>query len=143
MSHVPYYTAIVTLLAVAPHSFLPTRVALGRSRLKAEIPATTGHPDCERVFRAHINTLEWMPTFPVPPWPWAIYFNDAAAAALGPVWAGGRILPRRLSQGRGEAVAGSFRAIARVRVAIRRCDRGRRHAIADALSGNQSGRLFN
>jgi glutathione S-transferase len=44
------------------------------------------------VFRAHVNTLEWMPTFLAPLWLCAIYFSDVGAAALGLVWIVGRIL---------------------------------------------------
>jgi glutathione S-transferase len=39
-----------------------------------------------------MNTLEWMPTFLVPLWLSAIYLNDIAAAVLGLVWIGGRVL---------------------------------------------------
>jgi glutathione S-transferase len=54
-------------------------------------PATTGDPNFERIFRAHVNTLEWMPTFLVPLWLCAIYFSDAAAAVLGLIWIAGRV----------------------------------------------------
>jgi glutathione S-transferase len=59
----PYYTAIVTLLVVLFYFFLATRVAAARGQFKIKLPATTGDPDFERVFRVHMNTLEWMPTF--------------------------------------------------------------------------------
>src|SRR5438046_2642863 len=62
-----------------------------RGRFSVKHPATTGDPHFERIFRAHINTLEWMPTFLVPLWLCAIYLNDAAAAALGLIWVGGRV----------------------------------------------------
>jgi len=88
----PYYTAIVTLLAVALYFFLATRVALARGKFDVQLPATTGNPDFERVFRVHINTLEWMPIFLVPLWLCAIYLSDITAAALGLVWIGGRVL---------------------------------------------------
>jgi glutathione S-transferase len=88
----PYYTAIVSLLAVAVYFFFATRVAVGRGRFGVKHPATTGNPDFERVFRAHINTLEWMPTFLVPLWICAVYFSDRAAAVVGLVWVAGRIL---------------------------------------------------
>jgi len=88
----PSYTAIVTLLAVAFYFFLATRVAVARGKFNIRLPATTGHPDFERVFRVHQNTLEWMPTFLVPLWLCAIYLNDIAAAVLGLVWIGGRVL---------------------------------------------------
>jgi glutathione S-transferase len=88
----PYYTAIVTLLAVAFYFFMATRVAVARGRFNVKHPATTGNPDFERIFRAHINTLEWMPTFLLPLWICAFYFSDPAAAAAGLVWIVGRIL---------------------------------------------------
>ncbi len=88
----PYYTAITSLLAVTFFFFLATRVAVARGKFGVKLPATTGHPDFERIFRAHINTLEWMPTFLVPLWLCAIYLSDGTASALGLVWIGGRIL---------------------------------------------------
>src|SRR5215471_2906822 len=88
----PYYTAIATLLVVALYFVLATQVAAARGKFGVKLPATTGNPQFERIFRAHINTLEWMPTFLVPLWLCAIYFSDAAAAVLALVWIGGRIL---------------------------------------------------
>jgi glutathione S-transferase len=88
----PHYTAIVALLAVAFYFFLATRVAVAHGKFNVTLPATTGNPEFERVFRVHQNTLEWMPTFLVPLWLCAIYLNDIVAAALGLVWIGGRVL---------------------------------------------------
>ncbi len=86
----PYYTAIVTLLAIAFYFFLGTRVAVARGKFGIKHPAMTGNPDFERVVRVHLNTLEWLPIFLVPMWLAAAYLNDVAAAALGVVWIGGR-----------------------------------------------------
>jgi glutathione S-transferase len=88
----PYHTAIVTLLVVAFYFFLATRVAVAHGKFGVKLPATAGNPDFERIFRVHMNTLEWMPTFLVPLWLCAIYLNDIAAAVLGLVWIGGRIV---------------------------------------------------
>ena len=88
----PHYTAIVTLLAVALYFFLATRVAAARGKFNVKHPATTGNPDFERIFRVHINTLEWLPTFLVPLWLCAIYLSDVAAALLGLVWIVGRAI---------------------------------------------------
>src|SRR6202140_1772181 len=87
----PYYTPIVTLLAVAFYFFLPARGAGARGKFGVSLPATTGNPDFERIFRSHLNTLEWMPTFLVPLWLCAVYLNDIAAAVLGLVWIGGGV----------------------------------------------------
>lgn len=87
----PHYTAIVTLLAIALYFFLATRVAVARGRFGVKLPAMIGNPDFERIFRAHVNMLEWMPTFLVPLWLCAIYLSDIAAAVLGLAWVAGRI----------------------------------------------------
>lgn len=86
----PHYTSIVTLLAVLFYFFIATRVPLARRRFNVQLPATTGHPDFERVFRVHQNTLEWMPIFLPSLWLCALYLNDATAAVLGVVWLVGR-----------------------------------------------------
>ncbi len=88
----PYYTSIVSLLAVAVYFFMATQVARARGTFGVKHPATTGHPDFERIFRAHVNTLEWMPTFLVPLWICAFYFSDRAAAAVGLLWVVGRVV---------------------------------------------------
>jgi glutathione S-transferase len=88
----PHYTAIVTLLAVALYFFFATRVAVAHGKFGVKLPATAGNVDFERVFRAHENTLEWMPTFLVPLWLCAIYFSDITAAALGLLWIVGRVV---------------------------------------------------
>jgi glutathione S-transferase len=87
----PFYTPLVTLLAVALYFFLATRVALARGKFGVSLPATTGHPEFERIFRVHMNTLEWTPTFLVPLWLCAIYLSDATAALLGLAWVAGRV----------------------------------------------------
>jgi len=88
----PYNTAIVTLLVVAFYFFLATRVAEAHGRFNVKLPAMIGNPDFERIVRVHVNTLEWMPTFLIPLWLCAIYLNDVAAAVLGLVWIGGRVV---------------------------------------------------
>ncbi len=86
----PIYTTMVTLLAVAFYFFLATRVAVAHIKFDVQLPATAGHADFERTYRAHINTLEWMPTFLIPLWLFAFYVSDAAAAGLGVAWIVGR-----------------------------------------------------
>jgi glutathione S-transferase len=88
----PYCTSIATLLAVALYFVFATQVAAARGKYNVKLPATTGDPRFERIFRAHINTLEWMPTFLAPLWLCAVYLSDVAAAALGLVWIGGRVM---------------------------------------------------
>jgi glutathione S-transferase len=88
----PNYTALVSLLAVLFYFFLATRVAAAHSKFGVKLPATAGNPDFERIYRVQMNTLEWMPTFLVPLWLFAIYISDVWAAVLGLVWIAGRIM---------------------------------------------------
>src|SRR5262245_64526025 len=88
----PYYTAIVTVLVVLFYFFVATRVSAARQKFGVKLPATTGHPDFERVNRVHMNILEWMPIFLPLLWLCAFYFSDGIAALLGLVWIVGRAL---------------------------------------------------
>ncbi len=87
-----HFTAVVTLLAIVFYMATFVQVARARATFAIKAPATSGHPDFERVFRVQMNTLEWMAVFMPSLWLFAIYINDAAAGALGLVWIAGRIL---------------------------------------------------
>src|SRR5258705_12805268 len=87
-----HLTALVTCLATAFYFFISARVARAHIAYGVKLPAMTGHPDFERVFRVQMNTLEWMPIFLPSLWLFAIYISDGLAAALGLVWIAGRIL---------------------------------------------------
>ena len=87
-----HYTALVTCLAILFYFFTSIQVSKARSAFGIKVPATSGHPDFERVFRVQMNTLEWMPIFLPSLWLFAIYISDPFAAGLGLVWIAGRIL---------------------------------------------------
>jgi len=87
-----HYTALVTVLACAALFYASFRVGKARTQYGIKAPATTGNPDFERVFRAHMNMLEWMPIFLPALWLFAVYVSDAVAALLGLVWIAGRIM---------------------------------------------------
>jgi glutathione S-transferase len=87
-----HYTALVTCLAILTYFFAGIRVARARVAFGIKPPAITGNPDFERIFRAQINTLEWLPIFLPSLWLFAIYLSDPLAAVLGLVWIVGRIL---------------------------------------------------
>jgi glutathione S-transferase len=88
----PQYTSIVTLVVVLFYFFIATRVPLARRRFNVQLPSITGHPEFERVFRVHQNTLEWMPIFLPSLWLCASYLSDIGAAIFGIVWVAGRLL---------------------------------------------------
>ena len=87
-----HFTALVTCLAILFYFFTGFQVGKARVASGIKAPATTGHPDFERVFRVQMNTMEWLPIFIPSLWLFAIYISDPAAAAIGLVWIGGRIL---------------------------------------------------
>jgi glutathione S-transferase len=87
-----HFTALVTCLAILLYFLISFRVGKARGTFGIKAPATSGNPDFERVFRVHMNTLEWMPIFLPSLWLFAIYISDPIAAAIGVVWIAGRIL---------------------------------------------------
>src|SRR5438132_10979734 len=87
-----HFTALVSLLAILFYFFTCARVARARGTYGVRLPAISGNPDFERVFRVQMNTLEWMPIFLPSLWLFAIYISDAIAAGIGLVWIAGRIL---------------------------------------------------
>ncbi|MES2193842.1 MAG: MAPEG family protein [Pseudomonadota bacterium] len=87
-----HFTALVTCLAIAFYFFTSIQVSKARIAFGIKVPATSGHPDFERVFRVQMNTLEWMPIFLPALWLFAIYIGDLYAALLGMIWIAGRVL---------------------------------------------------
>jgi glutathione S-transferase len=87
-----HLTALVTCLAILVYFLISFQVGKARATYGVKAPAMSGNPDFERVFRGHMNTLEWMPIFLPALWLFAIYISDAIAAALGVVWIVGRVL---------------------------------------------------
>jgi glutathione S-transferase len=87
-----HLTALVTCLAILMYFFFSFQVGKARGTYGIKAPAISGNPDFERIFRAHLNTLEWMPIFLPALWLFAIYISDTIAAGLGVVWIVGRIL---------------------------------------------------
>jgi glutathione S-transferase len=86
------FTALVTCLAILFYFSTSVRVARARAVYDVKLPAISGNPDFERVFRVQMNTLEWLPIFLPSLWLFAVYVSDLYAALLGLVWIAGRIL---------------------------------------------------
>jgi glutathione S-transferase len=87
-----HFTALVTCLAILFYFFTSIQVSKARVAFGVKVPAISGNPDFERVFRVQMNTLEWLPIFLPSLWLFAIYISDPIAAALGAIWIAGRIL---------------------------------------------------
>ena len=60
-----HFTALATLLAVLVYFYSSILVSRARGKFGVKLPAISGNPDFERVFRAHMNTLEWLPILPI------------------------------------------------------------------------------
>lgn len=101
------YLVIVTLLSLLVYFWLGLRVGQGRGKYGIQAPATTGNEDFERLYRAHMNTLEWLPIFLPSLWLFAHLWDAALlASGLGVVWIIGRIM-----YGLGYAKAASSRSM--------------------------------
>jgi glutathione S-transferase len=87
-----YFTALVTIAAILFYVFVGIQVASAHQKYGVQLPATSGHPDFERMFRIQMNMLEWMPVFLPLLWLCAFYLSDAFAALVGLVWTGGRVM---------------------------------------------------
>jgi glutathione S-transferase len=87
-----HFTALVTCLAILVYFYSSILVSKARGKFGVKLPAISGNPDFERVFRAQMNTLEWLPIFLPSLWLSAVYISDLLAAGLGLVWVVGRIL---------------------------------------------------
>jgi len=85
-------TAIVLGLALLLYGFLGFNVGRARGRFKIAAPATTGHPEFERVFRVHQNTLESLVLFVPALWIFSQFASATWGAALGALWIAGRVV---------------------------------------------------
>ena len=63
-----------------------------RSKYGVAAPATTGHPEWERLYRVHINTLEQLIVFIPAIYGFAHYVSESLAAGIGVMFVIGRIV---------------------------------------------------
>ena len=84
--HAALITALSTVL------FFVSGMLVGRARGKYGIkaPATSGHPDFDRTFRAQMNTLEQLAIFVPVLWLATVYGNPHHATWAGYAWLLGR-----------------------------------------------------
>jgi glutathione S-transferase len=86
------WVSLVTVLALI--FFLVVTINVGGARVKygVKAPAVSGKPEFERVLRVQQNTLEQLILFLPAMWIFATFVSATAAAILGAIWIGGRIL---------------------------------------------------
>ena len=82
--------AIVTALALFEFIFFGYRVGLSRQKYGVEAPATSGHPEWERMFRVQQNTLEQLIVFLPALWIFSVFVSPGIAAAIGVFFVVGR-----------------------------------------------------
>ncbi len=87
-------SAVVTILAILLYTFMSIRVGQMRTKHSITAPATSGHPEFERAFRIHYNTLESIAVFIALLWLATIYFHTLPwlPALVGLIWVIGRVL---------------------------------------------------
>jgi len=82
----------VIALALLEYLWFAMAVGAARGKYKVAAPATTGHPDFERVFRIQQNSLETLIMFVPAIWLFAHYVSATWAAGLGLIFIVGRAL---------------------------------------------------
>jgi glutathione S-transferase len=87
-----FLAAIDTLLAVFVTFLLGGYVGYMRTKWKVQAPATVGHPDFERAFRIHSNTVENLVLFFPLLWMASIYYGGIIPFWLGIAWVISRLI---------------------------------------------------
>lgn len=88
------YTAIVTLLALMQFMLFSIQVGSMRVKHGVKAPATTGHPEFERMFRIQQNTMEQLVVFVPALWLYAHLVNPLWGACIGIFFVIGRFIYR-------------------------------------------------
>lgn len=88
------WVAIVTVLALLQYAWFGIQVASTRGKHGMKAPAMTGHPEYDRMFRIHYNTMEQLVIFLPALWMFAHLVNPVWGAGFGVVYLIGRFVYR-------------------------------------------------
>jgi glutathione S-transferase len=93
----PYveYVVLVTAATLLQFTYFGWQVGRARARCGVPAPATSGHPEFERYYRVHMNTLEQLVMFLPLLWIFAHFVSAIWGAAFGAVFIFGRALYAR------------------------------------------------
>lgn len=83
---------IVAVLAVIQYLVTGYQVGRARGRYQVKAPATTGHPQFERIYRVQMNTLELLVAFLPGLLIAGRYWPSAWVASIGAVYLVGRVV---------------------------------------------------
>ena len=86
------YVVAVVMLALLQYTWFGIEVGRARGRFEVPAPATTGHENFERFFRAHQNTTEQLVVFLPAMFACAYLVNETLAAAMGLLFVIGRLM---------------------------------------------------
>ncbi len=88
------WSAIVTILVILLYFFMGSVVGRMRGRHNIAAPAVTGHPEFERAFRVHANTLEQLVLFLPLLWLATVLYRNVAwlPALFGLIFLIGRVV---------------------------------------------------
>ena len=86
------YATTIAMLALIEYLYFGVEVGRARGRTGVEAPAVTGHPDFERVYRAHQNTLEQLIIFLPALFATAYFLSELYAVTAGLAFLIGRAL---------------------------------------------------
>jgi len=85
-------TALVVVLSLFVYIWAALRVGKARAKYNVHAPLVDGPPEFQRVFRAHMNTLEQLVIFLPALVMFASAWGDLAGAVVGIFWPAGRVL---------------------------------------------------
>ena len=88
-------TGLAVLVALLEFFVFGLQVGMARGRYGVEAPATTGHPEFERYFRVHMNTLEQLLMMVPSAFLFAYFVGDKWAAGAVAVFIVGRVVYAR------------------------------------------------
>ena len=86
------YVNLVVFVALVEYVVFGAFVGGTRSKYGVAAPATTGHPEWERLYRIHVNTLEQLIVFIPSIYGFARYVSQPWAAGIGVIFVVGRIV---------------------------------------------------
>jgi glutathione S-transferase len=88
----PPLVSLVTIFSLLLFLVVTINVGGARAKYGVKAPAVSGDVNFERVLRVQQNTLEQIVLFLPALWIFASFVSPIAAAVLGSIWLGGRIL---------------------------------------------------
>jgi glutathione S-transferase len=88
-------TSLAVVLALLVYLVLGFLVGAARGKFNVPAPASSGHPEFDKRYRVHMNTLEQLAMFLPAVFLAVPVLGDAVTAAIALVWSLGRIIYAR------------------------------------------------